>query len=72
ELQHLDTEEVGRLAARAGVKSVVLYHYAPDDKRDQAAYVRGVKKYFAGPVFAPDDLDRYCMSSGIIRPCAKH
>lgn len=72
ELQHLDTEAVGRLAARAGVKSVVLYHYAPDDRSDQAAYVRGVKKYFAGPVFAPDDLDRYCMSAGIVRPCAKH
>jgi len=72
ELQHLDTEAVGRLASKAGVKSVVLYHYAPNDKSDQAAYVRGVKKFFAGPVFAPDDLDRYCMSSGTIQSCSKH
>jgi len=46
------------MAAQAGVKSVVLYHYNP---ADPAAYVAAVKKNFSGPVFAPADLDRYCL-----------
>ena len=57
------------MAANAGVKSVLFYHYDPADKADQAAFVSGAKKYFSGPVFAPDDLDRYCLSSGVIAPC---
>lgn len=61
--EHLDASAVGQLASSARVKSVVLYHYNPSDKADQAAYVRAVKKHFAGPVFAPDDLNRFCMSS---------
>jgi len=47
----------------------MLYHYGPLDKTDQAAYASGVKKKFAGAVFAPDDLDRYCMVTGIVGPC---
>jgi ribonuclease BN (tRNA processing enzyme) len=56
------------------VRAVILYHYDPKDKADQAAYVTGAKKYFAGPVFAPDDLDRYCLSSGVVAACgtARH
>ncbi|HEY6619131.1 MAG TPA: hypothetical protein VIY68_06290 [Steroidobacteraceae bacterium] len=60
EFEHLDTDRIGQLAMKAGVKAVVLYHYDPQGKADQAAFVRGVKKHFAGPVFAPDDLDRLC------------
>ena len=67
--EHLDTDNIGELATRAGVKTVMLYHYDPLDKADQAAYARGVKKKFAGSVFAPDDLDRYCMVTGIVGPC---
>lgn len=73
--EHLDTSTVGQLAASAHVKAVVLYHYDPDDKADQAAYVAGVRKYFSGPVFAPDDLDRYCLSggrdTGRVAPCGQ-
>jgi len=75
--EHLDQEEVGSMAARARVKSVVLYHYNP---ADPAAYVTAVKKNFSGPVFAPADLDRYCLvpagkkvnnnGSGL-RPCGR-
>lgn len=68
--EHLDTGEVGHLASDAHVKSVVLYHYDPADKADQAAYVRGVRQYFDGTVFAPDDLDRYCLSAGVLSRCA--
>jgi ribonuclease BN (tRNA processing enzyme) len=62
--EHLDANTVGRLAAAAHVKSVVLYHYDPNDKSDQAAYIAEVRKSFSGSVFAPDDLDRYCLSNG--------
>jgi len=58
--EHLDLKEVGEIASKARVKSVVLYHYIPADR---AAYAAGVKKYFSGPVFAPVDLDRYCLST---------
>ena len=61
QFEHLDTQAVGELASKAQVKSVLLYHYNPADKADEAAYVSGVKKYFPGPVFAPADLDRYCI-----------
>jgi ribonuclease BN (tRNA processing enzyme) len=66
--EHLDADEVGQLAAAAEVKAVILYHYEPADRADQEAYVAAVKQRFSGPVFAPDDLDRYCMpgaSTGI-------
>lgn len=56
--EHLDIKDVGRMAARAHVKSVVLYHWDP---ADPAAYVAGVEKYFSGPVFASADLQRYCL-----------
>jgi ribonuclease BN (tRNA processing enzyme) len=67
--EHLDPAEIGQIAAKAGAKSVVLYHYDPADEADQAAFVRGVNTAFAGPVFAPNDLDRYCLSSGAVAPC---
>lgn len=67
--EHLDTDNIAALAAKAHVKAVMLYHYDPEDKADQAAYVDGVKRRFAGAVYAPDDLDRYCMAAGIVGPC---
>lgn len=67
--EHLDTAEIGRIAARSAVRSIILYHYDPADKADQAAFVSGVKEYFPGPVFAPDDLDRYCLSAGAVAAC---
>ena len=69
EMEHLDTHEIGRLAAKARVKAVLLYHYVPGSKADQASYVTGVRTAFAGPVFAPDDLDRYCLTGGGLSPC---
>jgi ribonuclease BN (tRNA processing enzyme) len=74
-LEHLGLEAVGEIASKARVKSVLLYHYEP---RDPAAYVAGVKKYFSGPVFAPSDLDRYCLSTqpdtrtSALSLCQKH
>lgn len=34
-----------------------------------AAYVTGVRTSFSGPVFAPDDLDRYCLAAGGLARC---
>ncbi|WHZ19562.1 MAG: hypothetical protein OJF55_001711 [Rhodanobacteraceae bacterium] len=67
--EHLDTGGIGALATKAGVKAVMLYHYDPIDNADQAAYASGVKRHFAGAVFAPDDLGRYCMVAGIVGRC---
>lgn len=67
--EHLDTDSIAAIATKAGVKAVMFYHYDPIDTADQAAYVSGVKKHFAGAVFAPDDLDRYCMAAGVAGPC---
>jgi ribonuclease BN (tRNA processing enzyme) len=69
EVEHLDTDEIGRMATQAQVKAVLLYHYVPENKADQAAYVTGVRTSFSGPVFAPDDLDRYCLVSGGLSRC---
>ena len=71
EIEHLDTDKVGQLAVKARVKAVVLYHYVPKDNADQAAYVSGVRKSFSGPVFAPDDLDRFCLDKGSLARCPK-
>ncbi|MGH9430700.1 MAG: MBL fold metallo-hydrolase [Terriglobia bacterium] len=60
-IEGMDREEVGELASKAQVKSVVLYHLAPEGV-GAAAFVSGVKRYFSGPVFAGADLERYCLS----------
>jgi len=56
--EHLSPEEVGKMAARAGVKTVVLTHLpATGDSRD--AYMRfiaDVNKNFSGPVLVAHDL----------------
>ncbi|HEY6844103.1 MAG TPA: MBL fold metallo-hydrolase [Thermoanaerobaculia bacterium] len=65
-LTHLDLPEVANIATKAGVKSVVLYHFDP---KDPAAHVAAVKKSFAGPVFAGADLDRYCLNAPSFGPC---
>jgi ribonuclease BN (tRNA processing enzyme) len=69
EVEHLNTYEIGRLAAKARVKAVLLYHYVPGNKAEQAAYVAGVRRSFPGPVFAPDDLNRYCLGGGGLSRC---
>ncbi len=58
--EHLDIREVGQMAANAGVKAVLLYHWYPTDP---ATYVAGVAKYFPGPVFGSEDLQRYCLDA---------
>lgn len=56
--EHLTPEEVGKMAAAAGVKMVVLYHIAPglDGETDMSKYSAGVKRYYHGPVIVGRDL----------------
>ncbi len=56
EADHSTPEEVGRVAAAAGVKRVVLTHFVPGrDNESDSAYVDGVRKFFKGPVTAAHD-----------------
>lgn len=54
---HTAPEDIGKLAAAAHVKKVVLSHFVPGGESDpDDAYTGGVKKYFSGPVVAAQDL----------------
>lgn len=61
EAHHLSPEQVGQLAARAGVRRVVVTHIVPGaiDKEEQATYLAGISKHFKGPAEIADDLDRF-------------
>ena len=56
--EHLTPEEVGKLAARANVKMVVLTHLLPtiNDHDDYGRYVPEVKRFFSGQVVVAKDL----------------
>jgi ribonuclease BN (tRNA processing enzyme) len=58
ELEHLTPEAVGKMAAAAHVKAVVLTHFTPDgdDQTDASKFTKGVRKYYSGPVIAGRDL----------------
>lgn len=77
EKEHLTVDSLGELAAKAQVHSVLFYHYDPQDKADQQARVAAMKKYFQGPVLAPMDLDRFCLSKDApskskFQPCGQN
>jgi ribonuclease BN (tRNA processing enzyme) len=54
--EHLLPEEVGRMAAGAGVKTVILTHLQPSPNNDYGRYVELVKKSFSGQVLVAKDL----------------
>jgi ribonuclease BN (tRNA processing enzyme) len=56
--EHLSPDEVGKMAERAGVKTVVLSHIgaSTDPKDDFKRYGEQVKKYFSGQVLVAKDL----------------
>lgn len=53
---HLSTDDVGRMAAQAGVKTVVLTHLTAKPDNDYSSWVDDVKKYFSGQVLVAKDL----------------
>jgi ribonuclease BN (tRNA processing enzyme) len=56
-LEHLSPEEVGKMAARAGVKTVILTHIVAANSPALADQLKaGVHRYFKGPVVVGQDL----------------
>jgi ribonuclease BN (tRNA processing enzyme) len=56
--EHLTPEQVGQLASRAHVKTVVLTHFVPSAVADHnpAIFIDGVKHFFTGNVVLGSDL----------------
>lgn len=59
--QHITLDEVGLMAHKAGVKTVVLTHFAPglDGEPDDDRYAKVVRKHFSGEVISGRDLGEY-------------
>jgi ribonuclease BN (tRNA processing enzyme) len=55
---HTSTEDVGRIASEAGVKTVVLTHFVPGDDPSitDEQWIAGVRKHFGGTVIVGRDL----------------
>jgi ribonuclease BN (tRNA processing enzyme) len=56
---HLSTADVGEIAARAGVKTVILTHLTFKEDDDYTAWVADVKKHFSGEVLVAKDLKEF-------------
>ena len=59
--EHVTPEQVGRMAAAAGVKTVVMTHLSPtvDPKDDYQRYADGAKKFFSGSILLAKDLMQF-------------
>lgn len=55
---HTKTDDVGRIAAAAGVKTLVLSHFVPGDDPavTDADWTEGVRKHFGGRIVVAKDL----------------
>jgi len=53
---HLSTDDVGKMASRAGVKTVVLTHLTAKPDNDYTGWANEVRKYFPGQVLIAKDL----------------
>jgi ribonuclease BN (tRNA processing enzyme) len=55
---HTSTEDVGRIAAAAGVKVLALSHFVPGDDPEVSDddWARDVKKHFSGRIIIAKDL----------------
>jgi ribonuclease BN (tRNA processing enzyme) len=58
---HLTSDAVGRLAAAADVRCLVLTHVAPgrDGETDPSRYIRDAARHFSAPIFLATDTARY-------------
>jgi ribonuclease BN (tRNA processing enzyme) len=59
--EHVTPEEVGRLAAKAGVKTVVMTHLSPspDPNDEYARYADSARKHFSGQLLIAKDLMKF-------------
>jgi len=55
---HLKTEDAGRIAAAANVRTLVLNHLLPGNLRnvDESLYLEGIRRHFQGEVIVGRDL----------------
>ena len=55
---HTVTEDIGRVAAAAGVKTLVLSHFVPqdDDSITDEMWMEGVRKHYKGEIIVGRDL----------------
>jgi ribonuclease BN (tRNA processing enzyme) len=54
---HTLTEDVGKIAAQAGVKTLVLSHFVPgDDATTDEQWTEGARKHFGGRIIVGKDL----------------
>jgi ribonuclease BN (tRNA processing enzyme) len=56
---HLSTTDVGEMATRAGVKTVILTHLTFKADDDYTAWVADLKKHFSGEVLVAKDLEEF-------------
>ena len=56
--EHVEPADIGTMAAKAGVKTVVMTHLAPtgDPKETYQRYVDEARKYFSGQILVAKDL----------------
>jgi ribonuclease BN (tRNA processing enzyme) len=54
--EHLLPEDLGKMAERANVKTVVMTHLPPSPNNDYSRYIDEVKKHYSGPVLVAKDL----------------
>jgi ribonuclease BN (tRNA processing enzyme) len=59
--EHVTPEDIGKMAAKAGVKAVVMTHLGPsvDPKTEYPGYVDAAKKFYSGPITLATDLMRF-------------
>ncbi len=64
ESEHLVPAAVAKIAKKARVRSVVLYHFVPGTGEKEAiANAAAVKAGYSGPVIASRDLAHYCVNA---------
>ena len=54
--EHLLPEDLGKIAARANVRAVVMTHLQSSPNDDYSLYINDVRKYYLGKVFVAKDL----------------
>ena len=59
--EHVTPEDIGKMAAKAGVKAVVMTHLGPsvDPNDDYRRYIDEAKKYYSGPITIAKDLMKF-------------
>jgi ribonuclease BN (tRNA processing enzyme) len=56
--EHISPKDIGEMAAKAGVKMIVMTHFGPSVRPDDdyQRYADEAKKYFSGQVMVAKDL----------------